>query len=810
MSLRHLDALLKPRSIALIGASARPGSVGALLMDKLGDGRFTGEVWPVNPKGRLDDGRTAFRDLSELPAAPDLAVIATPGRVVPGILHRLACRGGKAAIVLAGDLGDGDEARRAKAERLVARIARRRGLRVLGPASVGLQSPGIGLDASLSPTRAPTGDLAFVTQSAAVASAAVDWAAARRIGFSHAVTLGDMVDLDFGVLLDWLALDEGTRAILLHIESVKDARYFMSAARVAARAKPVIVLKTGRSLAAARAVHAQAGAIGGDNVYDAAFRRAGMLRVADLDELFEATATLAANRQPLGSRLAILANGGGLGVVAVDTLLDLGGRLAVIEAGALGRPTWAHGNPLDVTSDAPAEHYAEAARALLAAPSVDAVLAIHAPSPFVPATAPAQALIDAAASSRKPVFASWVGGTSQEAARRLFVDAGIPSHETPRQAVRGFMQLVNFRRNRETLMETPASQPETFVVDAVRARQVIAAARAEGRLELTPEEALRVLQAAAIATAPTFRPIEGTAYDLAAALRSDPVFGPVLVFGRGGRVGRRLDDRALALPPLNMALAHDVMMRTRVWRLLQGGEDQRAAALDALALTLIKVAQIAVDLPEVESLRIEPLRVDARAAVAMSARIVLMPPERTESRLAIRPYPKELESTERLADGRAFLLRPVRPEDEPLLIDMSTRMTREDVRLRFFAPLPRLSHEMAARLTQLDYDRQMALVALGADADGARHAWGVVRIAADPDNETAEFAVTVRSDMKGQGLGSLLMERITTYARDRGLKTLMGYVLSENEPMLSLSRRLGFRPTRVPDDPTVQKIVLRL
>jgi acyl-CoA synthetase (NDP forming)/RimJ/RimL family protein N-acetyltransferase len=810
MSLRHLDALLKPRSVALIGASARPGSVGAFLLDKLTDGGFAGEVWPVNPNGRIDASRTAFRDVRDLPAAPDLAVIAAPGMATPGILHHLARRGGKAALVFADDLGRGDAARHAKAERLIARISRRRGLRVLGPASVGLQSPAIGLDASLSPTRAAAGDLAFVTQSAAVASAAVDWAAVRRIGFSHVVTLGDMVDIDFGVLLDWFALDDSTRAILLHIESVTDARYFMSAARAAARAKPVIVLKTGRSLAAARAVHAQAGAVGGDDVYDAAFRRAGMLRVGDLDELFEATATLAANRQPLGDRLAILANGGGLGVLAVDTLLDLGGRLAVIESSALGRPTWARGNPLDVTSYAPAERYAQAAQALLAAPSVDAVLAIHAPSPFVPATAPAQALIAAAANSRKPVFVSWVGGTSQEPARRLFVEAGIPSHETPRQAVRGFMQLVNFRRNRETLMETPASQPEAFIVDVGRARQVMAAARAEGRVELTPDESLRVLQAAAIATAPTFRPIEGTAYDLAAALRDDPVFGPVLVFGRGGRVGRRLDDRSLALPPLNMALAHDVMMRTRVWRLLQGGEDQRAVALDALALTLIKVAQIAVDLPEIESLRIEPLRVDARVAVAMAARISLMPPDRTASRLAIRPYPKELESTERLGDGRAFMLRPVRPEDEPALIDMSTRMKREDVRLRFFAPLPRLSHEMAARLTQLDYDRQMALIALGTDADDARRAWGVVRIAADPDNDSAEFAVTVRSDMKGQGLGSLLMERITTYARARGLKTLMGFVLSENEPMLSLSRRLGFKPARMPDDPTVQKITLRL
>ncbi|TWS96595.1 bifunctional acetate--CoA ligase family protein/GNAT family N-acetyltransferase [Reyranella sp. CPCC 100927] len=809
MSLRHLDALLKPRSVALVGASVRAGSVGALLLGKLTDGRFAGEVWLVNPRGALDADRAVFRDIRALPAAPDLALIAAPGRHVPGILRDLGRRGGKAAVIFADDLGGGDAERHLKARRLVARIARRYGLRILGPASVGLQSPGLGLDASLSPTAAVAGDLAFVTQSAAVASAAVDWAASRRIGFSYAVTLGEMTDIDFGLMLDWLALDEGTRAILLHIERVKDARLFMSAARAAARAKPVIVLKTGRRSATARTAHAYSGAVT-EEAYDAAFRRAGMLRVGDLDELFEATATLAGRRQPVGDRLAILANGGGLGVLAADTLLDLGGRLAAIEPGTQGRQTWTRGNPLDVTSDAPAERYAEAAQALLAAPTVDALLAVHAPSPFVPATAPAQALIDAAAASRKPVLASWVGGATQEAARHLFVEAGMPNYDTPRQAVRGFMHLVNFRRNREILMQTPASQPETFTIDVKRARTVLQLARRAGRVELTPEESLAVLQAAAIATAPTFRPVEGTAYDLVAALREDPVFGPLLVFGRGGLVGRRLDDRALALPPLNMALARDVMTRTRVWRLLQGGDGQPAAALDALALTLIKVAQIAVDLPEIESLRIDPLRVDARAAVAMAARIWLAPSEQAASRLAIRPYPKELESTHALPDGRTFLLRPMRPEDEPLIIEMTDRMDREDVRMRFFAPLPRLSHEMAARLTQLDYDRQMALIALGGDADGRRHAWGVVRIAADPDNDSAEFAVAVRSDMKGHGMGSFLMNHIIAYARTRGLKTVMGYVLSENEPMLSLSRRLGFVPLRVPDDPTVQKVSLRL
>ncbi len=807
MSLRHLDALLKPRSVALVGASARSGSVGALLLDKLG--RFAGEVWLVNPRGRVDEARPAFRSLRETPGVPDLALIAAPGTAIPGILRDLGRRGGKAAVIFATDLGQGDPERHAKAARLVVRIARRHGLGVLGPASVGVQSPAVGLDASLSPTAAPAGDLAFVTQSAAVASAAVDWAAERRIGFSHIVTLGEMADIDFGILLDWLALDSATHAILLHMESVKDARRFMSAARAAARAKPVIVLKTGRRLATARTIHAPAGAFA-DEVYDAAFRRAGMLRVGDLDELFEATATLAGHRQPAGDRLAILANGGGLGVLAADTLLELGGRLAAIEPGSPGLPTWTRGNPLDVSSDAPPARYAEAARALLANPVVDALLAVHSPSPFVPAVEPARALIEAFGTSRKPVLASWVGGATQEPARQLFAEAGLPAYDTPRQAVRGFMHLVNFRRNRETLMETPPSQPEAFAIDVARTRRILAGARRAGREELTPDESLAIVQSAGIPTAPTFRPVEGTAYDLVVALREDPVFGPVLVFGRGGLVGRRLEDRAVALPPLNMKLAQDVMARTRVWKLLQGGEDHPAAAIDALALTLIKVAQIAVDLPEIASLRIDSLRVDARTAVAMSARAWLLSADPGESRLSIRPYPKELESQERLPDGRAFLLRPVRPEDEPMVVEMVDRMDRDDVRMRFFAPLQRLSHDMAARLTQLDYDRQMALMALGDGGRGTSDCWGVVRIAADPDRETAEFAIAVRSDMKNNGLGSLLMERIIAYARASGLKTLTGFVLSENEAMLSLGRRLGFVPVRVADDPTVVQMMLQL
>ncbi|QQS14394.1 MAG: GNAT family N-acetyltransferase [Rhodospirillales bacterium] len=802
MSLRRLETMLRPRSVALIGASARPGSVGELLLRRLTSGAFKGAVWPVNPKGRVDAARPAFRAPKDLPEIPDLALIAAPAAAVPGAVRDLAKRGCRAAVVFAADLGGGDQRRHGKAVELATRYARRAGMSLLGPASAGLQSPAIGLDASLLATAAPDGDLAFVTQSAAVASAALDWAATRRIGFSHVVTLGEAVDVDFGLMLDWLALDERTRAILVHIESVRDSRRFLSAARAAARSKPVIALKTGRTPASARAVHAPGGAVGADEVYEAAFRRAGMLRVGDLDELFEATTTLAAKRHPSGDRLAILANGGGLGVLAADALHELGGRL-VAAAG---------GGPNDIGSDAPPERYTAATSAALDDPMVDALLVTQAPSAFVDSRAAADAVIAAAAASgtRKPVLASWVGGETQRGAREAFTAAGLPVYDTPRQAVRGFMHLVQFRRNREILMETPASQPEAFAIDIAAARAVIDAARRAGRIELSSVESLALLRAASITTAPTFRPVEVDAYDLVVALRDDPVFGPVVVFGRGGLVGRRLDDRALALPPLNMHLAREAMARTRVWRLLQGDSERAPVALDALALTLIKVAQIAVELPDVATLRIDPLRVDGAGVIAMEARVWLTPAPRAAPRLAIRPYPKELERRETLRDGTSFALRPLRPEDEPEVIRMIGRMDREDVRLRFFAPMARLSHDMAARLTQLDYDRQMALVAIGVEPDGASHGWGVVRLAADPDNESAEFAVTVRTDLKGRGLGTLLMERIIAYARASGLKTLTGMVLAENEPMLTLCRRLGFRAARDREDPGVVRVELPL
>jgi len=880
VTIRNFEALFRPTSIALVGASSRPGAVGALIARNLRAGGFNGPIWLVNRNGRPCGGHPTLRSIANLPATPDLAILSVPVDQVAASITALAARGTRAAVVITDGL---DAARRAA----VLAAARSNTMRIVGPNCLGVMMPAQGLNATFAHRLALKGGLGFVSQSGAVITAAVDWASARNIGFSHVVSLGEMCDVDFGDMLDWLALDQATTAILLHVESITNARKFMSAARAAARSKPVIVLKAGRSEAAARAAHAHVGALAGaDAVYDAAFRRAGMLRVEDLDGLFEATASLASSRPLFGDRLAILTNGGGLGVLAADALVGAKGRLAEFTPETLATldvrlpSTWSRGNPVDILGDAPAEHYEHALEALLADSGVDAALVLNSPTAVTPGEDSARATVAAASRTRKPVLTSWVGAEAQIEARKVLLAANLPSYETPRQAVRGFMDLVTWRRNRVALMETPPSQPEAFTLDVAAARAVIAAARAQGRDALNEAEAKEVLDACAIpvvdvlvasgaeeavdaaarigapvalkilspdiarrsdvggvaldlhnegevlratsdmrARVARLRPearIEGFAVqrmverrdacELVVGLTEDPTFGPIVRFGHGGAAVERLADHALGLPPLNMKLARDLIEDTRVWRLLQGYDGRPPAAIDVIALTLIKVAQIAAELPEIAELEINPLLADSRGVVALDARVRLRAKDAPARALAIRPYPRGLERQETLRDGRAFTLRPIRPEDEGALRAMGERLEREDIRMRFFAPLAHLTHELAARLTQIDYDRQMAFVALG----GGGEIWGVVRLSADPDNVSAEFAIIVRSDLKGSGLGRLMMARIIAYARQRGLGRIEGLVLRENETMLDFSRHLGFAVTGVPEDPTIVRVVLAL
>lgn len=893
MSVRNLDRLFKPASIALIGASNKPRSIGAVVAANLFTGGFDGPIMPVNPHERSIRSAVNYPSVDALPTMPDLAVLCTPPATVPGLIAELGARGTKAAVVITAGFGEGGDAEGKALTQRMLDAARPHLIRIVGPNCLGLMVPQAHVNASFVHVAPLPGDLAFISQSGAIATSIVDWATHRGIGFSHIVSLGNMADVDFGDLLDYLAADPETRAILLYVESVTFARKFMSAARAAARSKPVVVIKAGRTAAAAKAASSHTGALAGsDAVYDAAFRRAGMLRVFNLAELFDAVETLASGLRIDGPRLAILTNGGGIGVLATEALDDEGGVVADLSAEtvqALNRalpPTWSHGNPVDIIGDAPGQRYADALSALLSDPGQDAVLVLNCPTAVADSVEAAQAVVETLqARGRSPVLTSWLGDGAAAEARRLFAGRRVPSYETPSQAVRAFMHLVRYKQNQELLMQTPPATVGKTAPDVEAARRIIDAVLKEGRSWLTEPEAKAVLETYGIPTVETViagnaaeaaeaarrigRPValkilspdithksdlggvqlglttpeavaeaaermaesiagarpdarlEGftvqrmadmpDAHELILGIADDAVFGPVLLFGQGGTEVEVVDDKAVSLPPLNHVLARDAMARTRVWKLLQGYRSRPPADLDAIAEVLIALSRMVGDLSELVELDINPLLADQTGVLALDARIrVRPPPPAGTKRLAIRAYPQHLEKTAVLRDGRACTIRPIRPEDEPLLQAMLGKSTAEDIRLRFFTPMKRLTHEVAARLSQIDYDREMALIATVPADEGAEEMLGVVRIAADPDNERAEYGIMVRSDLKGQGLGYLLMEEIIDYARNRGLRQIHGEVLRENTTMLQMARELGFTVTGTSEDPSLMKVTVDL
>ncbi len=892
MSIRNLERMFTPRSVALIGASARAKSVGSVIFRNLRRAGFTGAILPVNPHLTELDGLAAYRDVASLPAPPDLAVIATPPETVPGLVDQLGQRGTRAAVVITAGFGELGE--RGKAlQRQVLAASRPYLLRLIGPNCVGIMVPGLGLDASFSHIAPISGDLAFVSQSGAMITAVLDWAAPRRIGFSQVVSLGDMADVDFGDMLDYLATDKNTRAILLYVEAIKEARKFMSAARAASRLKPVLVVKVGRFAESARAAASHTGALAGsDAVYDAAFRRAGMLRVNDMAELFDAVETLALARPQQGERLAILTNGGGPGVLATDALMGLGGTLAAVSPAAIEKldavlpRTWSRGNPVDIIGDADGNRYSAALSTLLADDGNDAVLVLNCPTALAGSVESARAVIDTVVKTRakttpRNVLTVWLGEETAGPARQFFAQARIPTYQTPDSAIRGFMHGVQYRRNQDLMMETPAARPTGFEPDMENAKTTIRRAIEAGRgwlevdeiaavlaaygvpfaapaLAATPEEAAacatrigfpvalkirspdlphksdvggvalnlgraeRVRDAAAAmlaritAARPTAR-IEGfmvqpmvdrpEATELIIGMAADAIFGPIVMFGQGGTAVEVIRDTALELPPLNEVLARAQIARTRVSHLLHGYRDRKPADSGAIVETLIRVAELAADHAEIAEIDINPLLADAAGVIAVDARIRVALARSATPRLSITPYPREFTTEEHLPDGTAVALRAVRPEDEPMLTDIVAHMTQEDQRFRFFAPMKELSHQLAARLSQVDYAREMALLA---QLSGARTALGVARYSADPDNQAAEFAIAVRSDWKGRGLGHLLMTRLIAVARRRGIGALRGDVLRENEAMLDLCRHLGFAITHHPEDPDALRVSLAL
>lgn len=892
MTTRNLDKMFKPQSVAVIGASNRPNAVGTVVMRNLLKGGFEGPIMPVNPNNKAVAGVLTYPDVEFLPMAPDLAIVCTPPKTVPHIIEALAKRGTRAAVVLTAGLGGiTDEESGKKLSDVLEEVARANDIRIMGPNCVGLLSPTIGLNASFAHIPANPGKIAFVSQSGALCTAVLDWAQSHKIGFSHFASLGDSMDVDFGDVIDYLGSDPDTRAIMLYVESIKRGRKFLSAARAAARNKPIIVIKSGRNAEGAAAAASHTGALAGsDDVYATAFSRAGMLRVNNFEELFAAVETLARSKPLKGENLAIMTNGGGIGVMAVDDLIYKGGKLAKLSDETIAKldkvlpANWSKANPVDIIGDAPGERYAAAAEILAEAPEVDALLVMQAPVATASTTDAAQAVIDAAKKATCNILTSWVGEDAVEPARDMFSDAGIPTYNTPGAAITAFMHMVNYRRNQEMLMETPPSAPEEFTPATDTARLIVENALTKENSMMTEPEAKAVFAAYGIPTVQTHiaatpesaaaqaekmgfpvvlkilsedishkadvggvalnlrsadavkqaaetmlktveekKPnakVQGFtvqemarrpgAHELIVGMTTDPIFGPVILFGQGGTEVEVVKDSAMALPPLNMNLAREMVQRTRVSKLLAGYRNRPAVDMDQLCLTLMRISQLVVDIPEIQELDINPLWSDENGVIALDARIKVGHVTGVKNRLAIRPYPKNLEEDFVMRSGRPVHIRPIRPEDEPNHHEFIAKLTPEDIRFRFFGTVKSLPHTEMARLTQIDYDREMAFIGEGVDEHGNKETLGVVRTVTDPNNHMAEYAVVIRSDLKGEKLGWKLMEKMIDYCRSRGTKVFAGEVLAENKPMLGMVESLGFDIQTSPEDKHVKCVSLQL
>ncbi|MBK0399987.1 bifunctional acetate--CoA ligase family protein/GNAT family N-acetyltransferase [Limibaculum sp. M0105] len=894
MSVRGLDAFFSPSGVAVIGATERDLAPGRVILESILRGGFEGDVHPVNLKHRTVLGRPAVASVSKLDPVPELAIIVTPAATVPGIIEEFGAAGGRAAVVISA----GMTAESGLRDDMLA-AARHHGVRILGANSIGLIRPRLGLNASFAHLEPQAGRLAFVSQSGAIVGAMIDWAAARGIGFSHIVSLGDTTDVTVADMLDHLAADIDARAILLYLERITDAQHFMSAARAAARIKPVIALKAGLRQRRAQQARLHSGALAGsDEMIEAALERAGILRIRSLDEMFDAAEILGHHVTPGGERLAILGNGTGAGLLAADAMADFGESLAPLShetcerIGALLPPFCSHANPVNILGDADPERYRAAMTALLDDRKVDAVLVIHAPTALASPGKVAGAVAEAARAQRasgrraKPVLASWLGERAAAESRATLDEVGIPVFSTPVDAVRAWGHLTRRNRLLERLSRVPPAMSDGRKPDWDTARRVIREAAGRGASVLNEAEAKAVIGAAGIPTvrtlaasdaagarkaasalsrdgvarfavkilsddiahksdvggvvldldspaavevaaarilleaaqrAPSAR-ISGLsvqemlrrpdAHELIAGIAEDPRFGPVLLFGAGGLSVEVVNDKAVALPPLDTLLATDLVARTRIARLLGGYRNRPAADMDAIGDVLIRLGEIACNLPMIRELDVNPLIASPSGVIALDAKVVIDPDRLDErvpnSRLAIHPYPAEWEGTLDLADGSQVICRPIRPEDAALYVEAFDRMDPDDLRLRFFGRVANPDPRMIAALTQIDYARAMAFAAIDPGDGGLL---GVSRLSRDADFERAEYSIAVRSDLKGKGLGWALMTRLIEYARSAGIAELYGEVLPENRAMLRMCADLGFRAMPRPSEGTVHVVL---
>jgi len=879
----QIARIFEPESIAVIGASERPGSLGTVVLRNLLDAGFPGPIHPVNPKHAEVQARRCFASVTEIGERVDLAVIAAPARVVPDVLRQCGAAGVGAAVILsAGFRETGAEGRALEDETV--RVAREHGIRFIGPNCLGVLRPAARLNASFSQAMAKRGGVALVSQSGAVCTALLDWASVRDIGFSNVVSTGIGADVDFGEILDYLLLDPETRAIMLYVEGVHDARRFMSALRAVSRAKPIVVMKVGRHATGSRAAISHTGAlVGADDVFEAALERAGVVRVIDYADFFAVAETLNAGLATRGPSLAIVTNGGGPAVMAADAVADKKltlarlGEASVRELERLLPAASSKANPVDVLGDADPSRYASALRVCLADDAVDAVLAIMIPTALSEPDNVAKAVIEEAARTSKPVLACWIGDASMRSSWQRFRAAGIPVYRTPEVAIEAFAAMAAHRRNQEQLLQVPPPRREQDPPDIDAARRIIDAALAERRhvldalaskavlaafrvpvlesaraasadeaaarareigfpvamkllspdithktdvggvrLGLESEDDVRNAYARILESARAARPdarIEGViverihaprgARELMVGVVTDEVFGPVIGLGLGGTLVEVIADRAVGLPPLSSLLVERMIDRTRAAKALGPFRGAAPANRDALVDVVLRISEMICELPWISELDINPLVVDEHGALAIDARIVLRdvaPGAEPYAHLAIHPYPRGLEWRHVLDDGTPITIRPIRPEDAELEKAFVAGLSERSRYLRFMTNVRELTAETVSRFTQIDYDREMALIAL-ANVDGAARQIGVARYIAEPDGRSCEFAVVVDDRWQRRGIATRLLTHLIDVARERRFERMNGVVLRENANMLALAKELGFEQRAVREDP---------
>ncbi|EFK10273.1 putative acetyl coenzyme A synthetase (ADP forming), alpha domain protein [delta proteobacterium NaphS2] len=876
MSIHHLEKIFRPNSVAVVGASERPDSIGRSVMSNLLQGGFKGDIIPINPKHQTLFGLKTHASILKMKRPVDLAVIATPIAGVPEIIREcVKCSVASAIVLSAGGKEIGEKGR--ELELRILKEAAKGGLRIIGPNCMGIVSSGVRLNASFASIMPLPGKMAFISQSGAICGAILDLSIQEGIGFSHFVSIGSMLDVDFGDLINYLGDDSDVKSIVLYIESLTNVRKFMGAARAISRVKPIVLLKSGRSRAGAAAASSHTGALAGeDAIYDAAFKRAGVQRVNTISELFDCAELMAKQPLPSGPGLGIITNGGGPGVMAADALSAFDLEPATLAPETLQKldsvlpPFWSRSNPMDILGDAPPERWRQAMDIVLSAREIAALVIIFVPQSLSSGTAVSRAVSELVRSRPcPPIFAVWMGGQSIDEGRRILNKEGIPTYDTPERAIAAFVHLFAYKRNLELLQEIPPRLPRNLTFDRERAREIIRNVLKTGGAQLTEIESKNLFDAYGIPVVPTelaknadqavhladhmgfpvamkihsrdithksdasgvqlnlrsekdvraafdqivqsaqaYNPeasIDGVAvqpmagihdYEVILGSKRDPLFGPVLIFGMGGIMTEILKDRAIALPPLNRLLARRIIESTKVYRMLAGYRNKPPARLDLLEEALIRLSQMVSDFPEIVELDINPMILQADRICAVDGRVRVAPSQVcAPQHLVISPYPNQYELTTTTRQGLNLFLRPIKPEDAPMLLALFESLSRESIYYRFFSPLKSLSHKMLVVFTQIDYDKDMGIVAMDA-AEPEECLLGVARLIRKPGGTDAEFAVVVRDAFHGKGIGASLMRHLLFIAQKEGLTEVWGTILFQNTQMLKLARKIGFSMER--------------